>query len=888
MHFSIKRYLYTMVGIIVFGTSIHGSNSMIQSHAISDLQTGDINQDGTVDEKDLSLLHSYNLELIKTISNAADLNEDGVINGLDEAYLKRLFLQNSDPQKNYRNLLLNEICTQNKKCLLDCYGQASDWMEFYNDGDFPIDLSGCGLSDDSSDPFQWTFPENTILSSREYLIVFASKRNSTETELHTNFALSKNGETVLLSSPNGDVLQRISVPSLAEDSTYGRSPNGSATWSIMEPTPGSANELTISAPKFSNSSGFYSDDFSLTLQTDQQDAVIYYTLDGSDPYNMVDGKPALSESAMPYTEPISMYDRSSEPNVYSSYQHSKTAQSITLEMPYYAPNYAVDKATVVRAVTVGSNGAYSSIITNTYLIADSDKLNRYQDISVVSLVTDPVNLFDAETGIYVSGQQYLDWKNSSDYDASIDEWNTKSKANFYSKGREWERPVSFELFENGVRMYQQNMGIRIKGASTRNSPQKSFNLFARGDYGNSKLEYPIFKENRAESTGKNIKKYDSITLRAMTNSSPIRIRDKLSQELLDGRDMSTQNTKPCFVFLDGEYWGLYEFYEKYSDYYVQTHYDIPKEQVAMIKNGELEEGTSSDWNNFYSICQYASKHDVTDPTVYQYICDRMDIQSLIEQYCTGIYLGTVDWPNYNYAVWRYTGEPIDGNSYADGKWRFMVMDLDYSMGLTYSSFDGVEGYAYDNFQYTQKSNTWMPTDLFDHLLANSDFAKQFALTYQDYANELFSPKRVNPVLEQYQTEYFDWSMQGLKRWNAWSANQRSYEESFSLIRIFFTNRAAYTLEDMAEYLNLSGSLEPLQLQTNGSGSIQVNTVTPDFSGGTWNGQYYSDFPVTLTAVPSNGQTFIGWSGDYDSTDTTITVSLQDAMQIQANFSNGNT
>lgn len=99
MHFSIKRYLYTMVGIIVFGTSIHGSNSMIQSHAISDLQTGDINQDGTVDEKDLSLLHSYNLELIKTISNAADLNEDGVINGLDEAYLKRLFLQNSDPQK---------------------------------------------------------------------------------------------------------------------------------------------------------------------------------------------------------------------------------------------------------------------------------------------------------------------------------------------------------------------------------------------------------------------------------------------------------------------------------------------------------------------------------------------------------------------------------------------------------------------------------------------------------------------------------------------------------------------------------------------------------------------------------------------------------------------
>lgn len=97
---------------------------------------------------------------------------------------------------------------------------------------------------------------------------------------------------------------------------------------------------------------------------------------------------------------------------------------------------------------------------------------------------------------------------------------------------------------------------------------------------------------------------------------------------------------------------------------------------------------------------------------------------MIEHYAAGIYLGTYDWPNYNYGVWRNTGDTIAGNPYSNGKWRFISFDYDYTMGKTYKDFGGVEGYAYDNFQHVANANGF-PTNLFLNLLHNEDFRNKF-------------------------------------------------------------------------------------------------------------------------------------------------------------------
>lgn len=778
---------------------------------------------------------------------------------------------------------INEVCTQNKSCLADSYGIYSDWIELYNAGSTEVDLSDYGLSDDESDPLQWTFPTGTIIAPGEHMIVFASKQSSTVSEMHTGFALSKNGETLVLTSPQGEILQKIIVPTLGEDTTYGRTPDGGSTFEIMTATPGSANKTVISAPTFSEKSGFYGTDFELKLSASDH-TEIYYTVDGSDPTN--------SETAQLYTGTIEVRDRTEHPNIWSVYAEDENSpQSICLGVGYKQPTFNVDKATVVRAAAKSADGVFSDVISRTYFVTTGN-LEQYKDMMVVSLVTSPDSLFEPETGIYVTGNKYINWKNSADYDPSKSVWDSSLPTNYYSKGREWEREASVSVFKNGETVAEQDMGIRIKGASTRNGAQKSFNLYARSDYGASKIEYPLIEGNYAKD-GTLIEKYDSVCLRSV--SDEVRLRDGFSNKLIaDRENITTQSMQQCAVFLNGEYWGLYEMTEKFSDYFIESNYGIDKKDVAMIKNGELEEGEQAEYDHFMQFVYTYSKKDLTVSANYQTVCDYIDIDSMIEHYAAGLFLGTYDWPNYNYGVWRSTGTEIPGNVYSDGKWRFISFDFDYTMGATYENFGGVEGYAYDSFQHMD-AKSGAPTNLFIQLLKNQDFRTKFVNVYCDYANEVLTPEKANEMAERYSREYTEQIANSTVRWWGYFGGSKESNLSYhrnlyqnttlNQIRTYFDQRADYTIEDMQNYLELSGDMQTITLKTNGNGKIQINTIIPDASNG-WEGVYSPDCPITLTAVPGEGAEFTGWSGDLSGLDTPATLTLSEAMFIQANFEGG--
>lgn len=779
---------------------------------------------------------------------------------------------------------INEVCSQNKTCLADSYGEYSDWIELYNSGDTAVDLSGWGLSDDTEQPMLFRFPSGTVIGAGKHMIVFASKQESTAAELHTGFALSKNGDTVILSNADGKVLQQVELPTLGTDVSYGRTPDGSDTLEIMAPTPAKANAVAVSAPSFSAPSGFYGTDFALTLSA-APNTTIRYTTDGSDPLT--------SPTAHDYTSAITVKDRTNEENIYSVYaEDDNSATSISRGTGYKKPPFNVDKATVVRAAAKNADGTFSKVASQTYFIT-SGVLSQYKDMTVVSLVTDPDNLFDPDKGIYVTGNQYLQWKKSGAYDPRKSAWDTDNKCNFFMHGKEWEREASITVFRSGENIVEQDMGIRIKGASTRNTAQKSFHLYARSDYGASKIEYPLIPDN-LDRQGKLIDKYDSISLRAVGEEG--RLRDGFAQKLLaDRADITTQDMKMCVVFLNGEYWGLYEMIEKLSDYFIETNYGIEKKDVAMIKNGELEEGEQVEFDNFTKFCDTYSKLDLTTDANYKAVCDYIDVDSFIDHYAAGLYLGTYDWPNRNCGVWRNTGEPIEGNPYSDGKWRFISFDYDFTMGKTYGDYGGVEGYAYDNFQHMvniDRSEKLAPTNLFLNLLKNKDFRSKFVNVYCDYANEVLSPEKANAMIETYSRDYTEplaqttvrwWGFYGGSKESNLSYNRQEYKnKTLPQIQTFFRERGKYTIEDMRNYLGLSNSMQTITLKTEGNGKIKINSITPDCSNG-WSGEYCADLPVTLTAIPNSGAEFTGWSGGITGSDKTVTVTLREAMTITANF-----
>ena len=143
------------------------------------------------------------------------------------------------------DVVINELMASNTRSIADARGGHDDWIELYNTSEHPITLAGMYLSDDRANPRKWRFPKHTTIAPKAYLIVWADSEGESETELHTNFNLSKSGETLILVDTDGrhnQVLDSVKFGVQMKDTAIGRVPNGSGDFRVAEMTPGSPNK----------------------------------------------------------------------------------------------------------------------------------------------------------------------------------------------------------------------------------------------------------------------------------------------------------------------------------------------------------------------------------------------------------------------------------------------------------------------------------------------------------------------------------------------------------------------------------------------------------------------------------------------------------------------
>ena len=550
---------------------------------------------------------------------------------------------------------------------------------------------------------------------------------------------------------------------------------------------------------FSQESGFYPTEFDLTLTASDP---IYYTVDGSDP--------TKSNTAKEYTGPITVKDRSDEPNIYSDYAEDENSPiSVSRGTGYQKPPFLVEKGMVVRAATKTAQG-YSNIVEKSYFVT-TGQLQQYKDYTVVSLVTNPENLFDPDKGIYVTGTQFINWKNSGNFNYGKSVWDPDNICNYFSRGSEWEREASITIFESGKVTLEQNVGIRIKGSSTRNMQQKNFNVYARKKYGSDKIVSSTLFPKNQDINGKPITEYDSISLRGISDEA--RARDQFSTRLIKDRKLqSTYDLKNSVLFLNGEFWGMYVITEKFSNQFFESHYGIPKNDVIFIKEQDIKEGSPDEYTKLINFMDLYSNKDLSDDSNYQEVCNVIDCDSLMEHYATNIYLATYDWPNHNFGLWKNNGNKIDGNLYSDGKWRFMTYDLDYTIGKTYANFGGVEGYQYDMFRHMNGGGNKAPTNLFIALLKkNKDFKEKFMALFEEYANTIMSTDKANALIQEFQGEVAELIGYSQSRWWGYFGGSRleniAYAKNNYQTKIlpdmkkFFEERPKYALDQMKQYCN---------------------------------------------------------------------------------------
>jgi len=570
----------------------------------------------------------------------------------------------------------------------------------------------------------------------------------------------------------------------------------------QDPGTGKVPVLMVDA---SNTPGFYEDPFNLVLASASDGLIIRYTLDGSTPVK----SSTQYESAIPIKGPSKVGD----PEV----------------------------VTVIRAATFKNDAVEGDVSTYTYIICPKE---RYKT-PVISLVTDDVNLNDPSTGIFSTSAV---------------------------KGKDWEKPVHIEMFESdGSLKLNQEAGLRVYGGTLKDQTPKSLRLYARTQYFlDGRFSYPIFPDYRGQMANKTfVGSFNSFILRnPADDQGASMLREALIQRLSRPLGLDYQEYRPAAVYLNGVYYGLLNITEDMNEDYIQSHYGIPRENVGVINtsidsngtpNYVVDTGTTSDLQNFQSMMDFIINNNMSDDTKYNEASNLLDIDNFISYMVTQIYSGNTEWPNNNVKAWRNNGADANINlpEGFDGKWRFVLKNVDSGFGLN-SSWDK------DSLDDALKSNNLKIAGLLKSLLNNKEFKSKFVQGFCDIINEAAKPEELLKLLDQMKATiepeigytYAKYNLGEVSKWG----------NSVSKITEFTQKRPEAMLGFIEKGLSnvgatLDGSLSKedmvvLTIEKPTNGSIVINTVkifssAISDSSDAWVGKYFKNIPFDITITPDD-------------------------------------
>ena len=507
------------------------------------------------------------------------------------------------------DLIISEFVAANSHGLADEDGSPEDWIEIHNRGREPVDLLGWALTDDRRNKSKWQFPSQK-LGAGEFIVVFASgkDRRAEAGPLHTNFKLERAGEYLALVRPhNSDPAEEFApaFPPQRLNVSYGFT---AGKWCYFErPTPGATNSGPFlkgmaPEPKFSVQRGFYDQPVTLRLEVDFTSATIRYTLNGSEP-TVDTGKPYTGEIQITNNTVVraAVFSEGHLPSrtITHSYiflaqvlgQHNRPAgfpatwgNSRWFRDGRVPADYEMD----LDPLRQNPNDPKSPL--------DPEKLRRYaegmRELPVVSLVLKTEDMFGAG-GLHPEARE------------------TPTKASN-------EKPCSVEmLLPNGEVAFAVNCGIDLHGNASRNpakNPKHGFKLAFKERFGETSLRYRLFPDSPADQ-------FDDLILRpdfgvswrhwsdsqdnpngSYQRSRAARFRDPWFKETL--RDMGgiASYNRFCHLFINGLYWGTYDFTEQPTDSFAQNYFGGAKEDFDIFDQGTLRSGTEKAFLLLLQLC----------------------------------------------------------------------------------------------------------------------------------------------------------------------------------------------------------------------------------------------------------------------------------------------
>lgn len=545
-----------------------------------------------------------------------EIGTPGAPNTAEGALLADKYLRSLNPTGVY----ISEVMSSNDSVVVAPDVEPCDWAELYNSTDTVQNLSGYGLSDSVNWPRRWRFPEGTYIYPGEHKTILLDKSKTPGTnaaQLHGSFAIKRmGGEVMTFSDPEGNVLDRIVLPEIPMDFSYGRTPEREGFFYFEAPSPGAANGPGFlgfaKRPEMSKSSGLYKDNIFVEL-TAEEGAQIRYTLDGA--------IPTLDNSAE-YTAPLEIKD------------------TCVLRVRAFKPGLQP-----------------SQTVTATYV------MKTYYTLPVVSLVMDPDQLWNPKTGIYATGVH------EDGRPIDLREYRKIVFSNptptYRLVGKKARHGYAEMFTQDGQVVFSQGVRAGLIGQYSLDMPQKSFKVMAKAGLGTRYFNAALFEDRP-------FTQYKSFVLRNSGNDQVwTRMADGVQSRLIDRTDSTVihQAWHPVIVYLNGAYWGHYNMRERVSRYFVAQHEGMSLDDADSVTI--LEANSKPYWGNPAEYKELIKKVKTLSPGTnledLQYILDRVDVDNYFDFQIFQAFFANTDSGNI-----RYYKTP-------GGKWKWIIYDLDYGL-----------------------------------------------------------------------------------------------------------------------------------------------------------------------------------------------------------------
>lgn len=420
----------------------------------------------------------------------------------------------------------------------------------------------------------------------------------------------------------------------------------------------------------------------------------------------------------------------------------------------------IKRTTVLRARAFKEGFVPSDTVTATYIVGRKSKLDT------VFLVTDNDNLYDSKTGIWANGPGYT-------------EEFPHTGANYW---KNWERPVNFEyMTANGESQVSFDAGISVFGQFSRALEQKSVEIKLRDKYGPGEICYPFFENN-------DVNVFSSLVLRNGGQDFEIaHIRDAFCSQVIKGSvDVDFMDYKPVVCYVNGKYHGIYDLREKIDEDYLENHHGIDGDNVDIIKgNNIINSGSDAEYKK---LLNYIKTHDVTNDSVYNYICSQIDIDELISYWMCESFFSNTDTGNIRF--WREKKDTA--------KWRWIFFDADWALFPTTYEQSSVSNYLNP---YGHGVSNAFDTTIMKNLIKNSKFRKRLIEIHAEHLNTTFSTKRLLKIFDAMINEIDDEMKYHTERWKSLGYN--GWKSNVSVLRKIIEKKRSLFINDLIKTLNLT-------------------------------------------------------------------------------------